>query len=107
MRLRRHFCSRTTALLVPLHRYLTTLMPSQAEYAESATRRAFPLKPFNTANFLASLKADGSPLPFRSTKKRVEFYKRWLKTPAFGLWLANQEEVVHHVLQQTSRTVPQ
>lgn len=95
--LRRHFSSRSAALLVPLNRYLNTLIPSPSETirARSAPLR---LKPFNNANFLASLKAHGAPLPFRSTSKRREFYERWLRTPAFGLWLARQEEVVEKVL---------
>ena len=56
------------------------------------------LKPFNTSHFLASLKTHGSPLPFRSSAKQREFYERWLRTPAFGVWLAKQEEVVGRVL---------
>jgi len=94
--LRRHFCSRTAALLVPLNRYLTTLIPSPAESA--SPKLSSRMRPFNTTNFLASLKAYGSPLPFRSTSKRKEFYERWLKTPAFGLWLGHQEEIVQRVL---------
>ena len=97
--LRRHFCSRTAALLVPLNRYLTTLIPTPAE---SSFKQSSRLKPFNTISFLASLKAHGSPLPFRSTSKRKEFYERWLKTPAFGLWLGHQEEIVHHVLRESA-----
>jgi hypothetical protein len=94
--LRCHFTSRTTALLVPLNRYLNTLIPSPAEYSSSLHR----LKPFNSDNFLSSLKAHGSPLPFRSAMKQKEFYERWLKTPNFGVWLAQQEEVVRRVLQE-------
>ena len=56
------------------------------------------LKPFNETAFLASLKTNGSPLPFKSNAKRKEFYERWLRTRAFGLWLAAQEEVVDRVL---------
>jgi hypothetical protein len=104
--LRRHFCSRTTALLVPLNRYLTTLIPSPVESASSASpatsNRPSRLKPFSTTNFLNSLKTHGSPLPFRSTSKQKEFYERWLKSPAFGLWLGRQEEIVQRVLQETA-----
>ena len=92
--LRRHLSSRTAAMLVPLNRYLNTLIPPPTE---TGTR----LKPFNNAHFLASLKAHGSPLPFRSNSKQKQFYERWLRTPAFGLWLARQEEIVGDVL--TSR----
>ncbi|KII89815.1 hypothetical protein PLICRDRAFT_108142 [Plicaturopsis crispa FD-325 SS-3] len=95
--LRLHFCSRTTALLVPLSRYLNTLLPPPSDSSNAAGKCR--LKPFSTTGFFASLKAHGSPLPFRSTSKQKEFYERWLKTPAFGMWLAHQEEVVHLVLK--------
>ncbi|KAG1750091.1 hypothetical protein EDB19DRAFT_1936844 [Suillus lakei] len=95
--LRRHFCSRTNTMLVPLNRYLNTLIPSPTERTTVSSCRR--LKPFSTVDFFSSLKANGSPLPFKSATKRREFYERWLKTPAFGLWLAQQEEVVHRTLQ--------
>ncbi|KAI0711896.1 hypothetical protein C8T65DRAFT_708036 [Cerioporus squamosus] len=96
--LRQHFSSRTNALLVPLQRYLQTLIPTPSE---SRSNLATPprLKPFHDVAFFASLKAHGSPLPFKSSAKQREFYERWLRTPAFGLWLARQEEVVQGVLQ--------
>lgn len=97
--LRRHFGSRTNELLVPLHRYLNTLIPPPS--ASTATPRR--LKAFSTTDFLASLKAHGSPLPFRSGSRRTEFYSRWLRTPAFGLWLAQQEEVVEEALRGAPR----
>lgn len=95
--LRRHFCSRTNAMLVPLNRYLNTLIPSPTEC--TTVSGCLRLKPFSSSGFFSSLKANGSPLPFKSTAKRREFYERWLKTPAFGLWLAHQEEVVQKTLQ--------
>ncbi|KAI0787907.1 hypothetical protein C8Q74DRAFT_1254742 [Fomes fomentarius] len=96
--LRQHFTSRTTALLVPLQRYLQTLIPTPNESRSKLTVPA-RLKPFQDAAFFASLKAHGSPLPFKSSTKQREFYERWLRTPAFGLWLARQEEVVQSVLR--------
>lgn len=97
MALRRHFTSRTTEFLVPLNRYLNTLIPAPS--AASGSRK---LKPFNDANFFASLKIHGSPLPFKSSGKQKEFYERWLRCPGFGLWLAKQEEVVEGVLNGKS-----
>ncbi|KAI0321763.1 hypothetical protein OF83DRAFT_188447 [Amylostereum chailletii] len=99
--LRRHFSSRTAALLVPLNRYLNTLIPSPAEISRehSAPHR---LRPFSNTHFLASLKAHGTPLPFRSSSKQRQFYEQWLRTPAFGLWLAKQEEIVSRVLLEKS-----
>jgi hypothetical protein len=74
----------------------TTLSPSSAAPTPSGTAR---LKPFNQAAFLASLKAGGAALPFKSAAKQKEFYQRWLRTPAFGVWLARQEEVVGRVFE--------
>lgn len=63
-------------------------------------QRPLRLKPFSQHAFLSSLKTHGSPLPFRSKAKEREFYERWLRTPAFGMWLARQEEVVEKVLRE-------
>ena len=138
--LREHFCSRTTAFLVPLQRYLNTLIPtpadrsapptpipSSADFHSSSGSLAIPqpdthhthhagtpathvvhprLKAFSETAFFASLKANGAPLPFKSGAKRREFYERWLRTPAFGVWLAAQEEVVNKVLAQDVVTTP-
>ncbi|GLB40135.1 putative stabilization of polarity axis [Lyophyllum shimeji] len=101
--LRRHFHSRTSEVITPLARYLNTLIPTPTEVAKSSTD-TLRLKPFSSANFFASLKAHGSTLPFRSTSKRIEFYERLLKTPSFGLWLAQQERIVEGVLKE-KRTV--
>ncbi|KAG6853479.1 hypothetical protein C0991_004095 [Blastosporella zonata] len=97
---RRHFHSRTTELITPLARYLNTLIPSPTEVARTSTHYTLRLKPFNNANFFASLKTHGSTLPFRSRSKRTEFYERFLRTPGFGLWLAQQEQIVEGVLKE-------
>ncbi|KAF8824821.1 hypothetical protein HHX47_DHR7000168 [Lentinula edodes] len=87
--------------------YLHTLIPTPTEIAQierkmgkgdTSPKSSLRLKPFHSANFFLSLKSYGSTLPFRSSSKRLEFYERWLKTPAFGLWLAEQETIVQDVL---------
>ncbi|KAG5221399.1 DUF1630-domain-containing protein [Salix suchowensis] len=137
--LRQHFNTRTRELLLPLTRYLNTLIPSPAELAASSRLRGSPhqtptftpsmaslvtplesqspassrsslgtsisaaaprLKPFSRTAFFASLKDHGCLLPFRSAKQRIQFYERWLKCKAFGIWLAKQEEIVRFVLQK-------
>ncbi|KAH8099999.1 hypothetical protein BXZ70DRAFT_989710 [Cristinia sonorae] len=115
--LRLHFSARTTAFLAPLQRYLNTLIPtpSEAGIATSAPTstpsvRTSPLsrlKPFNTSAFLASLSSSQavSTLPFKSSSKQREFYERWLRTRAFGVWLGMQEEVVSRVLRERGCTV--
>ncbi|KAJ6498965.1 hypothetical protein C8R45DRAFT_980498 [Mycena sanguinolenta] len=113
--LRRHFHARTTEMLVPLSRYLHTLIPTPTERASastltisssassstvsSKTTEPLRMRPFSAPAFLASLKTGtGAALPFRSTARRKEFYERWLRTPAFGVWLGMQEGIVQSVL---------
>ncbi|KAL4248032.1 hypothetical protein ABKN59_002409 [Abortiporus biennis] len=157
--LRQHFSARTTALLVPLQRYLNTLLPTPSESAAihipstpslrthlSSTSNLGPstpsspssytslpspnpsspfnpstpvippspapnslrLKPFSSTAFLQSLHpsshsrtlAPPSLLPFKSTAKQREFYEKWLRSRAFGIWLGEQEEMVKRVLEE-------
>lgn len=79
--LRQHFCSRTTALITPVARYLNTLIPNPTEVTQARkSGRTLRLKPFNSASFFTSLKTHGGTLPFRSKTKRTEFYERSLQT---------------------------
>ena len=98
LNLRSHFLSRSAQLITPLARYLNTLIPSPTEvkharkvFETSSSSRTttttttttppqtnfgLRLKPFNPTNFFASLKTHGSILPFKSTRKKTEFYER-------------------------------
>ncbi|KAJ7454663.1 hypothetical protein FB451DRAFT_1049181 [Mycena latifolia] len=99
LELRRHFHARTTEMLVPLSRYLHTLIPTPAERA-AAPAALLRMRAFSAPAFLESLKTGaGAALPFRSTARRKEFYERWLRTPAFGVWLGLQEGIVQGVLE--------
>ncbi|TDL25769.1 DUF1630-domain-containing protein, partial [Rickenella mellea] len=102
----RHFSSRTSAFLVPLNRYLTTLIPTPSEIPARtgpvSAKPSISLKPFNQSQFFASLKTHGSPLPFKSIAKRKDFYERWLRSPSFGLWIAKQDEIVSDVLSKNA-----
>ncbi|KAM5538521.1 hypothetical protein V8D89_007854 [Ganoderma adspersum] len=73
--LHQHFAARTTALLVPLQRYLQTLIPTPTE-SRSPLPTGTRLKPFHDAAFFSSLKAHGSVLPFKSSSKQREFYEQ-------------------------------
>ncbi|KAN0093280.1 hypothetical protein V8E55_004064 [Tylopilus felleus] len=96
--MRRHFSARTNAMLQPLNRYLNTLMPSPLERNAGQAR----LKPFSPSDFFVSLKKSPSALPFKSSSRQREFYNKWLRSPAFGLWLARQEEVIGALLRERS-----
>ncbi|KAJ7284512.1 hypothetical protein C8J57DRAFT_1447020 [Mycena rebaudengoi] len=92
--LRRHFHARTTEMLVPLARYLNTLIPTPAERA--ATSGSPRMRAFSAPAFLTSLKTGGgggggAALP--------EFYERFLHSPAFGQFLLQQEIIVQGVLE--------
>ena len=83
--LRQHFCSRTTALITPVARYLNTLIPNPTEVTQARkSGRILRLKPFNSVSFFTSLKTHGGTLPFRSKTKRMEFYERLLQTLILG-----------------------
>ncbi|KAF7317803.1 UDENN domain-containing protein [Mycena kentingensis (nom. inval.)] len=100
LELRQHFHARSTELLVPLTRYLHTLIPTPAEREKASG--PLRMRPFSAPAFLTSLKTGPSAtLPFRSTARRKEFYERWLRTPAFGVWLGMQEGIVQGVLEGT------
>ncbi|KZT73133.1 DUF1630-domain-containing protein [Daedalea quercina L-15889] len=66
--------------------------------ASSATLTpAMPrLAPFSEKAFLTNLKP--LALPFKRSGKAKEFYGRWIRSPAFGVWIGRQEEAVERVL---------
>ena len=101
--LRQHFHARTTAILVPLNRYLTSLIPTLLNPSLSATgktpsSRSPRIASFNRDKFFVSLNTHGSPLPFKSAAKQQGFYQRWINTNAFSAWLMREEKVVNAVL---------
>jgi len=101
--LRQHFHARTTAILVPLNRYFTSLIPTLVHSPLSTpsnppSSRLPRIASFNRDKFFASLKTHGSPLPFRSAGKQQEFYQRWVNTNAFSAWLMREEKIVNAIL---------
>ncbi|TCD70207.1 hypothetical protein EIP91_004387 [Steccherinum ochraceum] len=86
----------------PVYSNPPTPLPPGSPMPPTATR----LKPFNTSAFLASLSSPNAvtTLPFKSSAKQKEFYERWLRSRAFGVWLGQQEEVVKRVLEERVAT---
>ncbi|KAI8076876.1 uncharacterized protein BX664DRAFT_367385 [Halteromyces radiatus] len=66
--LRHYFVDLTEKFLVPLNRYFSTLVPKD-ETSLSQDMKPPQLGPFQTDQFIKSLKEYGSPLPFKSTFK--------------------------------------
>ncbi|KAI8977647.1 hypothetical protein BDF20DRAFT_821090 [Mycotypha africana] len=89
--LRRHFVDLTEKFLVPLNRYFTTLIPVKIPANGDVPR----LKPFQTDQFMKSLKEHGPQLPLKSTFKTrtsttdptKELYSQFLKCGNFATWL--------------------
>lgn len=102
--LRQHFAQRASEVLVPLNRYFTSLISSSSSpnpnpsLSTSSSKAAGSLPPFLPSAFFASLKQHGSPLPFRTRAKQKEFYERWLRSPAFAVWMRERDEEARNVL---------
>ena len=83
---RQHFVGRSLAFLSPLSRHL------HKPNVESSNKHT--QKTFNRQEFLNAVENDHTVLPFRTKRKRREFYEQWLNSPSFGLWIARQEEMM-------------
>ncbi|KAL7413136.1 hypothetical protein BDY24DRAFT_341111 [Mrakia frigida] len=90
--LRFHFADLTEKFLVPLNRYFASLIPT--DLTPTPINTLPPLKPFSPSAFLASLKAHGHPLTFRSKVSggggSQVFYESFLKSRNFGGWLTRR-----------------
>lgn len=42
-------------------------------------------------------------LPWKSSGKKIEFYERWLKSPAFGAWIVSRDGMVRKMLEESGR----
>lgn len=103
--LRQHFAQRASEVLVPLNRYFTSLIssssspnPNPSFSTNNNPKTTASLPPFLPSAFFASLKQHGSPLPFRTRAKQKEFYERWLRSPAFAVWMRERDEEARNVL---------
>ncbi|TKY90668.1 hypothetical protein EX895_000666 [Sporisorium graminicola] len=89
--MRRYFADLTERFLAPLNRYVASLVP--ASFDLGSPSEVPKIRPFNTTDFLASLKAHGTPLAIRSrslptgASVRQSLYLDFLRCPNFSLWL--------------------
>ncbi|KDN52162.1 DUF1630-domain-containing protein [Tilletiaria anomala UBC 951] len=90
--LRRYFSDLTERFLQPLNRYIASLVPSSGAIP-TLPGEPLRIKPFNTNDFLGSLKAHGTPLLLKNRNLptgaaiRQSLYLDFLKCPNFSLWL--------------------
>jgi len=96
--IRRHFLELTQTFMIPLERYLASLMPLAKNI--SPYRAAPQVKPFNTDDFLRSLEATGGPQLTSTVKGDWEgLYKRFFKSPNFVGWYSQRYKEVSQKLQ--------
>lgn len=82
--LRRHLLELTHSFMIPLERYMASLMPLRRDI--SAWRRAPPPNPFRTDDFLATLNTAGPELTTSLRGDWPGLYKRFFRSPNFRQW---------------------
>ncbi|KAH7731030.1 hypothetical protein AAVH_02079 [Aphelenchoides avenae] len=97
--LRRHFMELTESFLIPLERYLATLLPLRKQITPF---KAVPQsKPFVVEDFLASLRQTGPVLASGVKGDWEGLYKRFLSSPNFEGWRQKRQTDVDKQLRAT------
>ena len=95
--IRRHFLELTQTFMIPLERYLASLMPLAKNISPY---RAVPkVKSFNADEFLASLDSCGPQLTSTLKGDWEGLYKRFFKSPNFVGWYNQRHREVSAKLQ--------
>ena len=95
--IRRHFLELTQTFMIPLERYLASLMPLARNI--SPYRAAPKVKPFNQAEFLTSLDNCGPQLTSNVKGDWEGLYRRFFKSPNFVSWYNQRHREVAQKLQ--------
>ena len=95
--IRRHFLELTTTFMMPLERYLASLMPLAKNI--SPYRAAPKVKPFIMEDFLRSLESSGPQLTPTVKGDWEGLYKRFIKCPNFVGWYNQRHREMAHKLQ--------
>ncbi|XP_066995986.2 protein DENND6A [Anabrus simplex] len=82
--LRRHLLELTQSFMIPLERYMASLMPLQKNI--SPYKAAPTPRPFNPDDFLATLETSGPQLTSGIKGDWVGLYKRFFRSPNFSGW---------------------
>lgn len=85
VKLRRHFLELTQSFMIPLERYMASLMPLQRNI--SPLRAPPALKPFKPEEFLATVESQGPHLTTMTKGNWTGLYHRFFDSPNFYAWL--------------------
>ncbi|XP_067907781.1 DENN/MADD domain containing 6Aa isoform X2 [Heterodontus francisci] len=86
--LRRYFLELTQSFIIPLERYVASLMPLQKSI--SPWKSPPQLKPFSEEEFMKTLEKAGPQLTSRLKGDWIGLYKQFLKSPNFDGWFRSR-----------------
>lgn len=89
-KLRRHFLELTQSFMIPLERYMASLMPLQKNI--SPLRAPPVLKPFRPEEFLATVETQGPHLTPVTKGNWSGLYRRFFQSPNFVAWLNGRRD---------------
>ncbi|KAG4079486.1 hypothetical protein HA402_005183 [Bradysia odoriphaga] len=95
--LRRHLLELTQSFMIPLERYMASLMPLQKDI--SPFKAAPTPHQFKQDDFLATLENSGPQLTSSLKGDWVGLYKRFFRSPNFKGWYENRYMELTHTLQ--------
>ncbi|XP_044182481.1 protein DENND6A-like [Acropora millepora] len=95
--LRRHMVELTQSFMIPLERYVASLMPLQKSI--SPWKRPPRLRPFDAEEFLTTLEHSGPQLTSRLKGNWVALYREIFKSANFEGWLRQRRQEIRQKLE--------
>lgn len=87
--IKKFFAELTTSFIMPLERYVASLMPLRKEI--SSWRTPPTARPFNAVEFLTQLKLKGPQLTSKIKGNWENLYQKFIRSPNFFGWLEKRE----------------
>ncbi|XP_073228779.1 protein DENND6A-like isoform X2 [Porites lutea] len=95
--LRRHMVELTQSFMIPLERYVASLMPLQRSI--SPWKHPPSLKPFDADEFLRTLEHSGPQLTSKLKGNWIGLYRKFFKSANFEGWLRHREREIRQKLE--------
>ncbi|XP_062400666.1 DENN/MADD domain containing 6Aa [Sardina pilchardus] len=95
--LRRYFLELTQSFIIPLERYVASLMPLQKSI--SPWKSPPQLRPFIQEEFMKTLEKAGPQLTSRLKGDWIGLYRQFLKSPNFDGWFRNRRKEMMQKLE--------
>uniref|UniRef100_A0A8C1K3W3 DENN/MADD domain containing 6Aa n=1 Tax=Cyprinus carpio TaxID=7962 RepID=A0A8C1K3W3_CYPCA len=95
--LRRYFLELTQSFIIPLERYVASLMPLQKSI--SPWKSPPQLRPFNQEEFMKTLEKAGPQLTSRLKGDWIGLYRQFLRSPNFDGWFRNRRKEMMQKLE--------